>query len=667
MQQWFETGYFSDDLLIKRTTVDLEFEPLRDFRRRAPPLRPGETHIQMFLSPLAPRAPPNLPPPQAHLRDNAPPNPSPHLHHMVTGMHDLSNHGPMPPTINGDGSVPPAARSTTLGSYPTSPHDQPSQNGFVRPPLTDGLVAGTGRAGLTNVELERKKREEFIQSLRERELAMGVGVPSPQPFGSTGPFGAGFIPNPSAHSQYPAFAPSNPSISSMFSSRINVPMPPAPIPIPVSNAALSVVSPFPQNAPVLWSSGEQPNTSAPYGTPGGAHDHGTIYQSTPNQVQPNVAWQDGPAHQERAWESIPEHHSLPLAVEAVANVAEESAQTLTSDTRIHESPSSSHPLLSVGADPYLANDVATAPEGAMDRTHTETSPGLEAAAPELDSEPVSWPGPEPEPEPEPEVESETWSEYEPEPEHEYELESKATPAPSTALSEDSPTAPNKSDNASTSSATKPSIPRGVKSPVSAPAKAWAVDGDKPSPSLREIQQAETRKAEAREAAKKSAKVNPAPPSKPNVVSPTATEPAVAGSWGLPQVGARSNAPPAATTTANGPAWTKTPVGKKSMKEIQEEEEKRKKAVAAKESQAAAAAQAAKRAANGPVKVSSCISYALLGHSWPIRVFLLLVVLGRLLAPKVNKRHHPSLFANQPERRRLVPLLTPQSGRAQARV
>ncbi|KAG8714240.1 hypothetical protein FRC08_012192, partial [Ceratobasidium sp. 394] len=30
MQQWFESGYFNDDLLIKRTTIDPDFEPLRD-------------------------------------------------------------------------------------------------------------------------------------------------------------------------------------------------------------------------------------------------------------------------------------------------------------------------------------------------------------------------------------------------------------------------------------------------------------------------------------------------------------------------------------------------------------------------------------------------------------------------------------------------------------
>ncbi|CAE6421115.1 unnamed protein product [Rhizoctonia solani] len=539
MQQWFEAGYFAEDLLIKRTHIDLDFEPLRDFRRRAPPVRPGESHIQMFLSSLAPRAPPNLPPPQSLLRgSNTPPNPSPRLAQLMTSIHDASNHGPMSASASGGSpladspalSAAAAVRSATLDSYLTS-----GQNGSTG----DGLVVGGG-AALTNVALERKKREDFIQSLRERELAMGVGTPSPQPFVSTGPFAGAFAPSPA--SQLSQFAPGPPS----FGNRLNVPMPPAPVPIPVNNASLGVVSPFPHSGPVLWSSGDQMATPGAYAAPSSEFDHGTIYQSVPNH---QGTWQ-APAP---TWENEQE---LPAAVEAAVNVAEEPHHTPISDTHVHDSPSSLNPELPT--EPEVGNISA-----ALEETKIQ------------------------------EVEIK---------EEEETPESEPTLAPT--ASETSPTSSSKRNNkkaASKEAVVPVPVPVPASPPASTPATAWATtEQEKPaSLSLREIQEAESRKAEARKAAERVAKASASPPS-----ADTTDEAAnVTGSWGLPQVGARSNAPAQAAATNNGPAWTKpvvVPAGKKSMKEIQEEEERRKKAAVAnanatKETPATVAQQTAKRA------------------------------------------------------------------------
>ncbi|KAJ1309612.1 hypothetical protein OPQ81_006384 [Rhizoctonia solani] len=547
MQQWFETGYFAEDLLIKRTHIDLDFEPLRDFRRRAPPLRPGETHIQMFLSPLAPRAPPNLPPPQSLLRGaDTPPNPSPRLAHLLTGIHDVSNHSPMSAGASGGSpsanspalSAAAAVRSTTLDSYLV-----PGQNGLTG---NDGLVPSAGVAGLTNVALERKKREEFIQSLRERELAMGVGASNPQPFASTGPFGGAFAPNPSAQ-----FSPYASGAPSAFNNRLNVPLPPAPVPVPVSNATLSVVSPFPHNGPVLWST-DQMATPGAYAHPSNDFDHGTIYQSVPNH---QGTWQ-APAP---TWEN--QQHDLPPAVEAAVNITEETLQTPISDVQVHDSPSSLHHEL---PESEVEKMVAVLEETKI------TSEPKDEPTPELDS----------------------------------------TPAPT--ASEASPTSSSKRKNKNKSASKEPvtQAPAPAPAPVAAPAPAsppapthataWATnEQEKPaSMSLRDIQEAEARKAEARKAADRVAKASSIPVPVGDEAAP------VVGSWGLPQVGARSNAPAAAAPSTNGPAWTKpavAPTGKKSMKEIQEEEERRKKVVstagaaATKETvPATSAQQAAKR-------------------------------------------------------------------------
>lgn len=151
--------------------------------------------------------------------------------------------------------------------------------------------------------------------------------------------------------------------------------------------------------------------------------------------------------------------------------------------------------------------------------------------------------------------------------------------------------------------TTPVLPAGQPKPV------WAVEDDSKKQkgagatiSLREIQEAEVRKVEARKTAEKErerlARANAAGGNFIVEESQPFTS-----SWGLPtsQAGTRNHIPPKETSTINStsatpaaPVWTNaapTPTAKKTMKEIQEEEERRKK-LAVKESVASAAARRA---------------------------------------------------------------------------
>ncbi|RDB28984.1 hypothetical protein Hypma_015129 [Hypsizygus marmoreus] len=138
-------------------------------------------------------------------------------------------------------------------------------------------------------------------------------------------------------------------------------------------------------------------------------------------------------------------------------------------------------------------------------------------------------------------------------------------------------------------------------PPTTPKAAWSKEDEKRlgvSVSLREIQEAEAKKAEARKVAERE-RERAARVAAPTGDAKDGTQPFTA-SWGLPtsQAGARVAAPakeavasPVATTA---PVWTttiKSATTKKTMKEIQEEEEKRKK-IAVKETTAAVATRRA---------------------------------------------------------------------------
>ncbi|KAG1755061.1 uncharacterized protein EDB91DRAFT_270280 [Suillus paluster] len=153
------------------------------------------------------------------------------------------------------------------------------------------------------------------------------------------------------------------------------------------------------------------------------------------------------------------------------------------------------------------------------------------------------------------------------------------------------------------SAPKPAPPAPIpalKSPSPVPKPAWATEDDATkgtrSLGLREIQEAEAKKAEARKAAERErlARANAPPPA---VVEDAQL---FTASWGLPtsQAGSRAAVSPrggeaVGTPAASAPVWTSasTTPAKKTMKEIQEEEERRKK-IGLKDSMAATAARRA---------------------------------------------------------------------------
>ncbi|KIL70552.1 hypothetical protein M378DRAFT_155483 [Amanita muscaria Koide BX008] len=152
-------------------------------------------------------------------------------------------------------------------------------------------------------------------------------------------------------------------------------------------------------------------------------------------------------------------------------------------------------------------------------------------------------------------------------------------------------------------ATPPDTSEKVDAPLQSlpPKTAWATDEDSKKSavtiSLREIQEAEAKKSEARKASERGMKATSS--ESRDDVQPFTT------SWGLPssQVGARPPAPSKeattqlspSTSTPSAPVWTnavKTAATKKSMKEIQEEEERRKKLNTAKEASTSTAVRKA---------------------------------------------------------------------------
>lgn len=157
----------------------------------------------------------------------------------------------------------------------------------------------------------------------------------------------------------------------------------------------------------------------------------------------------------------------------------------------------------------------------------------------------------------------------------------------------------------TTAATKPKPPSPTPQVVETSKQpAWGTGDDEKKKSataalgLREIQEMETKKSEARKAAERERERV----ARAATAASSSTEEIQTLSWGLPtsQAGTRSTisikeptAPQSAPSpvVSSSPVWTnaaKVPVVKKTMKEIQEEEEKRKK-IAAKEKETVAAA------------------------------------------------------------------------------
>lgn len=166
--------------------------------------------------------------------------------------------------------------------------------------------------------------------------------------------------------------------------------------------------------------------------------------------------------------------------------------------------------------------------------------------------------------------------------------------------------PSKHTSVPAPTVTKPPSPISIAEAAKQPAWGTGDDDKKKTSSvplgLREIQEMETKKLEARKATERERERA----ARAAAASSSSAEEVQTLSWGLPtsQVGARSSTaskeptapqPSASPVVSSPPVWTtaaKAPVVKKTMKEIQEEEEKRKKTAAKEKETVAAAARRA---------------------------------------------------------------------------
>lgn len=245
------------------------------------------------------------------------------------------------------------------------------------------------------------------------------------------------------------------------------------------------------------------------------------------------------------------------------------------------------------------------------------SPAVEEAAPETTPQPQGSPEAPAAPVAEPETPSQRRR-------RKASVPASATPAAQSAPAKTATSAP-----APAPAPTQPANKSPSPTPQPTEVKpAWGtVDEDKKKPSgaplgLREIQEMETKKLEARKAAERERER--AARAAAAAAVPSSEDVQTTLSWGLPtsQVGARAASaaketaqPQAASSpvTPATPVWTtaaKAPVVKKTMKEIQEEEERRKKMAAKEKETVAAAARRAYADTTTKVGVSDMLSRSL---------------------------------------------------------
>lgn len=628
MQSWYLGNYFADDLLLKRIDIDPDFEELQDFKRRVLPPGTAET---LFISRIAAK-PPIIPP-------GLPTSIGAGLGHPLA---QLQNPLARPDPFVHD---PAGALTSPIVNDPQSyPSGAPFGNAFPQ-------LGGLGIGGFGNeVDRQRREREDFLRTLREKELASrGVGVAAIGGIGS--PLGGLDMPNG-------APLGGNNLVGSVFPTAFGNPEPftaqspiqsfgqPSPFGVnglgahPLQGGALesfySPVTPqnqqqgiwprtphsaIPEQAPAFvqnpvatsvvtpsWMSIiEQQPPAAQFDVAAAAFHNAPVQQPTSNSFGVAPTW-DQEAPVEAPIASV----VAEVLDEAPIEVATEIQQPVIPE----EEPVDSHPD-PVESEPIDPSTAVTAADS------DDLVTGLQAV--DLNQAPV------PEEVKQAIVEEEATAPVVPTPKK----SSKHSAPAATKSSGPTPTVSTISQSgvsvASTrsvistapASAVEPEQPSAT-TPSTAPKTAWSNFGDERPSSLRKIQEAEAKKAaEAKKVEKERAAKTAASAA---VASPASTAGSVAeatGSWGLPQVGRAptASAPsPAPSTGSAGGVWATRPsqVTKKSMKEIQDEEEKRKKAVAQAQAVAAAAvaasappaaaAPAAKRGYADSAKVRFCNSH-----------------------------------------------------------
>ncbi|KAG9003484.1 hypothetical protein FRB93_011110 [Tulasnella sp. JGI-2019a] len=153
MQTWCSGGYFADDLLLQRVELDEDFDPLYNFRQRVIP--PG-TADTLFLSSISPKVP-RLPPGLVGAHASAPPG---HQQFPSGSSH-----------LNSSSAAPPAIVTSLMDN--SSYHSSPSASHVAFGALNTETPSATTtvRSTLSDLEKQKREREEFLRDLREKELA----------------------------------------------------------------------------------------------------------------------------------------------------------------------------------------------------------------------------------------------------------------------------------------------------------------------------------------------------------------------------------------------------------------------------------------------------------------------------------------------------------------
>ncbi|WWD21157.1 hypothetical protein CI109_105640 [Kwoniella shandongensis] len=530
MHDWYSHSYFTDDLPLRRAH-ESAFQPLAELK-----VATGNA-VQPFLSPVRPRQlPPNLPIPIAALQQ------TPLNGHLPDAFRNLALQSPM-------GADPRLGLQPPLQSTPG-----PYQHGFL------------------------PERAAFSPNAYPQQPFNAV--PSPGPFGPApgpawnnlppqnglaprlnGPFGSIGMPSPIGQGPVPFMQQQqqqqffSPSIGSpvrsgdMFSPSVGVgAIPASPWGHPqhqISPAFQQAPGPH-QAAPIPAWSNEQPQPQAP---------NPVVEEAVAEALAPLTTSEAPAPNTETATEPEPE---------TVPQPAEE--DVVEKEVTPAPAPAKAAPTSAWGQKPSPASKPASRRESVSSPSSAAPTPAQAAS-------------------------TATPSKLPPAPSS---LPAKPTPSAKQPSTTEIPTMPKVVDVATpgpTAHAEKPAAPK--------PAP-WALakeDKDAKSgiasPSLREIQEAEARVAEARKQAlaeARAASASPAPAASTTEDFPTSI------SWGLPSsTKAPAVSSPAAPSTPVVPAWGSGDAGpKKTLKQIQEEEEKRK----IKAAQAARIAQASVASAPG---------------------------------------------------------------------
>jgi len=535
MQKWYNDGYFTPDLLMKRTTLDTEWVPVGNLARDM-----GE---QFFVAPRAPPVPPGL----------LPRTESPAHGVSVPFASDPQYGSPYQPS---PGRI---SRSTTLESYGPGVPSSPSssfggrfKNASPDPTILTGRSAGLydplpigGNRGYGNVmdspssfSGRRNTYGDASPSLQHMSPVRGVGVEG-YPFGNQ---------------QYTQAWPNElQNINGL-------------------NPSMTMAA-SPLTAHHLHSAGT-PGYNDRYEQPAYGsmpHNPGFDQRLPPNNPIPVSPWGAAPSR------AIPSDAQIPLTINATSSRSATPAQpspwgTASMSSRPDSSstpwtPATSEPstLISSHSRPQQHESPVAVPKiedlipaaVAEEIIHVDDAPPVAAVAPTTKARAKS-------------------------------ISKNQAPAPSQAP------APTPSVPAIPVPSPSPSpapLPK-------TPAWSTEDDSKKPKTSgtgmtLREIQEAEAKKTEAKKIAEREREKAVRAAAAATATS-SASEDMQSFSWGLPtsQTGNRSNVVSAKdsssitsspSTPSATPVWTtatKAPTAKKSMKEIQEEEQRRKKAAAA---------------------------------------------------------------------------------------